>query len=243
MEIYNKNRDKNNGMHDEIREQNARMKDASFKDKLTYFKDYYLKSTLIILCIILFVASIIRSMVTGPSDTAFAAYFFNDTGDSSSTALADSFAEYMQIDTSEHEVYIDATLTYNDGENVDPTGVASGYDVYVNIQKTMAMIAAKDLDVIVCDQNALVYFEKAECFADIRTLLSSEQIARYADRIYYYHNEETNEDIPVGIYIQDAPRIAENYYYYNKDAVLSFIVNSENLDNAVAFLDYIFMTE
>lgn len=243
MEVYNKNRDKNNGMHDEIREQNARMKDASFKEKLSYFKDYYLKTTLIILCVILFIGSIIKSMVTGPSDTVFAAYFFNDTGDSSNTALADSFAEYMQIDTSEHEVYIDATLTYNNGEEIDPTGAASGYDVYVNIQKTMAMIAAKDLDVIVCDDMALAYFEKAECFADVRDILSAQQLAKYADRLYYFHNEETNEEIPIGIYVQDAPKMAENYYYYNKDAVLSFLVNSENLDNAVAFLDYIFMAE
>ena len=28
MEVYNKNRDKNQGMHDEIREQNAKLKDA-----------------------------------------------------------------------------------------------------------------------------------------------------------------------------------------------------------------------
>ena len=243
MDVYNKNRDQNNGMHDEIREQNAKLKNAPFKEKLQYFKDYYLKSTLLILCVVIFIISIIHSAVSGPSDTVFAAYFFNDTGDSSSTALADSFAEYMQIDTSEHEVYIDATLTYNNGETVDPTGATSGYDVYVNIQKTMAMIAAKDLDVIVCDDMALAYFEKAECFADVRDILSAQQLAKYADRLYYFHNEETNEDIPIGIYVQDAPKMAENYYYYNKEAVLSFLVNSENLDNAVAFLDYIFMTE
>ena len=37
MEVYNKNRDKNNSMHDEIREQNAKLKDAPLKEKLAYF--------------------------------------------------------------------------------------------------------------------------------------------------------------------------------------------------------------
>lgn len=43
MEVYNKNRDKNNSMHDEIREQNAKLKDAPLKEKLAYFNEYYLK--------------------------------------------------------------------------------------------------------------------------------------------------------------------------------------------------------
>ena len=37
MEVYNKNRDKNQGMHDEIREQNAKLKDAPLKDKIAYY--------------------------------------------------------------------------------------------------------------------------------------------------------------------------------------------------------------
>lgn len=49
MEVYNKNRDKNQGMHDEIREQNAKLKDAPLKDKIAYYKEYYLKATLAIL--------------------------------------------------------------------------------------------------------------------------------------------------------------------------------------------------
>ena len=40
MEVYNKNRDKNQSLSDEIREQNAKLKNASLKDKLLYFKDY-----------------------------------------------------------------------------------------------------------------------------------------------------------------------------------------------------------
>ncbi len=34
MEVYNKNRDKNNSLSDEIREQNAKLKGASLKDKV-----------------------------------------------------------------------------------------------------------------------------------------------------------------------------------------------------------------
>ena len=50
MEVYNKNRDNNHSMHDEIREQNAKLKGAPFREKLSYFQEYYLKTTLLVIC-------------------------------------------------------------------------------------------------------------------------------------------------------------------------------------------------
>ena len=63
MEVYNKNRDKNNSMHDEIREQNAKLKGAPLKEKLAYYKEYYLKTTIVAAVIILLVGSIAYSML------------------------------------------------------------------------------------------------------------------------------------------------------------------------------------
>ncbi len=79
MEVYNKNRDKNNSMHDEIREQNAKLKGAPLKEKLAYYKEYYLKTTIVAAVIILLVGSIAYSMLTAPSDTAFAAFYYRKT--------------------------------------------------------------------------------------------------------------------------------------------------------------------
>ena len=79
------------GVNDEIREQNAKLKNAPLKEKLSYFKEYYLKTTLAVIAILIFVGSLAYTMITAPDDTAFAAYFFNDTGDSSSTVLIDEF--------------------------------------------------------------------------------------------------------------------------------------------------------
>ena len=148
MEVYNKNRDKNQGMHDEIREQNAKLKDAPLKDKIAYYKEYYLKATLAILAAAIFIGYIAYTMITAPDDTAFAAYFFNNTGDSSSTELLDSFVDYAGIDTKKHDAYIDASMHYGDAaDNM------TGYG-YVDLEKSMAVIAAKELDVLVGDQSA-----------------------------------------------------------------------------------------
>lgn len=255
MGVYNENRDKNKNMHDEIREQNAKMKNASPKEKLSYFKDYYLKATIFIVIGIIFFASLLHSMLSGPKDTAFAALFFNDLGDSSDTTLADNFAEYMGIDTKEHEVYIDASMNYHETPAVTeelPTEQSTeyslggssmyAYDGYVDIQKSMALIASKELDIIVGDEEAFSYYAKAECFADITTMLTDEQLEKFKDAMFYYTSPETGKTIPVGIYVTGAAKLEEFYYYYGDvEPILGFIVNSQNPDNALAFLDYIYM--
>ena len=66
MEVYNKNRDTNNSMHDEIREQNAKLKDAPFREKLDYFRDYYLKTTIVAVVVIVFVGYLSDKLLFSP---------------------------------------------------------------------------------------------------------------------------------------------------------------------------------
>ena len=234
MEVYNKNRDKNQGMHDEIREQNAKLKDAPLKDKIAYYKEYYLKATLAILAAAIFIGYIAYTMITAPDDTAFAAYFFNNTGDSSSTELLDSFVDYAGIDTKKHDAYIDASMHYGDA-----TDNMTGYG-YVDLEKSMAVIAAKELDVLVGDQSAFDYYCKSEDFSDITTVLPDDLMEQFKDKLYYYTNEETNETLPLGIDVSDAPKLQEYHYYDGITAYFGFIVNSDSVDNAIAFLRYIY---
>ena len=233
MEVYNKNRDNNNSIHDEIREQNAKLKDAPLKEKLSYFKEYYLKTTLAVIAILIFVGSLAYTMITAPDDTAFAAYFFNDTGDSSSTVLIDEFVAYTGIDTKEHEAYIDASMNYSSD--------SGSYTDYTGIEKTMAVIATNELDIIIGDQEAFDYFTRSECFHDVTTILPENLLEKFQDKIYYYTFEETGETVPVGIYVTDSPKLNENYYYVDKEPILGFLINSDSIENALTFLEFIYM--
>ncbi len=233
MEVYNKNRDNNHSMHDEIREQNAKLKGAPLKEKFSYFMEYYLKSTLAIIAILILVGSFVYTIVTAPEDTAFAAYFYNDTGDSSSTALIDDYIAYTGIDTKEHEVYLDATMDYS-ADN-------GNYMAYTGLEKAMAVISTKELDIIVGDQEAFDYFLRSDCFHDVTTILPAELLEKYKDQFYYYTFEETGETLPVGIYVTDSPKLKEHNYYIDKEPILGFISNSDSIENALTFLEFIYM--
>ena len=233
MEVYNKNRDNNHSMHDEIREQNAKLKGAPLKEKLSYFMEYYLKSTVALIIALILVGSFIYTIVTAPEDTAFAAYLYNSTGDSASTALIDEYIAYTGIDTKKHEVYLDATMNYSTDNG--------NYMDYTGIQKAMAVISTKELDILVGDQEAFDYFVKSDCFHDVTTILPEELLEKYKDHLYYYTFEETGETLPVGIYVTDSPKLNEYHYYIEKEPILGFICNSNSIENALTFLEFIYI--
>jgi hypothetical protein len=235
MEVYNKNRDNNNGMHDEIREQNAKLKNAPLKEKLAYFKEYYLKTALAIIAVAVILGYLAFTMITAPRDSAFIAFFFNDTGDSSDTTLIDGFIDYMDINTKKSQCYIDASLAY------DATGL--NYEAYVYVEKVMAVIASNDLDVIVGDADTMDYYGGLECFSDVTTVLPDDLMEKFKDKLYYAEVGESKDLVPIGIYITDAPKINENNYYVGLEPIMGFIVNSNNVDNALEFLRYIYMTD
>ncbi len=233
MEVYNKNRDQNNSIHDEIREQNAKLRDAPLKEKIEYFQEYYLKTTILIVIAVIFVVYLAYSILTAPSDTAFAAFFYNNTGDPSSTELIDGFTAYMNIDTEKHEAYIDATMNYAPDNN--------SYDAYVSLEKSMAVITTGELDIVVGDTDTLDYFARGECLLDITAVLPDDLLTQFADKLYYAKSGENGERIPIGVYVTDSPKLNQYFYYVDKEPILGIVINSDNIDNATAFLRYIYI--
>ena len=233
MEVYNKNRDQNNSMRDEIREQNAKLKGAPLREKLSYYREYYLKPTIVVIIIILLVGSIAYSMLTAPSDTAFAAYFYNTTGNTSDTELIDGFVKHLGIDTKEHDAYIDTSMYY--------TPDSSDMNTYMTIEKTMAIMSTGELDVVVGDADMLDYFARNECLHDVTAVLPDDLLARFEDKLYYAKYGESETLTPVGIYVGDAPKLNQSAYYTGMEPILGLVVNSDNLDNAIEFLRYLYM--
>jgi hypothetical protein len=139
----------------------------------------------------------------------------------------------MGINTKKSDCYIDATVYYT------PDDIS--YEAYIYIEKVMAVIASNELDVIVGDADTIDYYSKLECFSDVTTILPEDLMEEFKDKLYYAKVGESEELIPVGIYITDAPKINENYYYVGMEPIMGFIVNSNSIDNAIEFLRYIYM--
>lgn len=232
MEIYNTHRDNNKNIRDEIREQNHKLKNASFKDKFRYFMDYYSKITFVIIIGIAIIIYIAYSIFTSPKNTVFAAYFFNSNSNPANTSLQDDFLKHLEINTNDDLAYIDTTI-YFDNENVTK-------DITANINKTMIEMYNGKLDIIVGDSKTIDYFSYGEYFHDITEVLPDDLLEQFKDRLYYAVINEEGDKIPVGIYITDSPQLKKYSYYENSEAILGFILNSKNMDNAIEFIRYLY---
>lgn len=232
MSVYNENRDNNMSLQDEIREQNAKMKGQPFSVKFSYFKEYYLKATIIITVVIIALISLIVSIVTGPQDTAFACYFINHANPSADTdTLLDDFIAQTDIDTKKYDVCLDTSVYYTP-DNKDPYS-------YISYEKIMAIVGAGDLDVIVGDEETIEYYAYGGCFTDITPMLPDDLMNQFQDKLYYYTTDD-GESVPIGIYINDSKQLAERGYYTDTPAVFCIIANSDRVNYAIDFLRFLY---
>lgn len=242
---------------DEFKEERAALKNGTPKEKFSYFMDYYkwyvIGGMAALVCIIVFVYQIATR-----KDTAFYAMMLNVSAydymdDSENTA---AFAEYAGIDTKEYDILYDTTVQIG----------TAAEDDYNSSQKLMVYIAAAELDVMVSDADSLVRYAYMDDFYDLRSFLSKEQLAAYADSLYYIdgtvvseikaasenndfdyepaygdprHPEDMEDPIPVGLFLPEDCSLIQDYYFRGEDPCVSVLINTKHKETTLKFLDFV----
>lgn len=251
---------------DEFKEEREALKNGTFKEKLSYFWDYYKWYVIGTICIVLFVGSFVHQIVTR-KDTAFNAVMLNastmfplETQDPYEL----EFAEYADIDLNEYDIFFDTSIRID--ENLIDE------NAYTSVQKLAVYTAAGDLDVMVTDTDSFRKYANSYTFHDLREFLNAEQIAKYEPYFYYVDQkvvdeidaandalddtyvpvypdptkpEEMETPIPVGIYLSNCDNLRENYYFRGEEGPAEHVVvgvycNTKHADNVIKFLEYAF---
>lgn len=170
-----------NSVIEEIREQQKKaFATMTPKEKLAYFWDYYKIHTIAVIAVIAFVIAFVNSYRSSKT-TAFYAVLLNaDTyGDNAAAASAwnEEFMEYAGIDPEAYQVNIDTSVSLS-------AGGGDQYEV-ANRQKMMAMMHAGDIHAIVADTETFEGYARLEYFYDLNAAFSEEELAPYADLLYY----------------------------------------------------------
>lgn len=241
---------------DEFKEERATLKNATFKEKLSYFWDYYKWHVIITVCAVAFIGSLVHQMVTA-KDSAFYAVLLNTSPMTTEDTYSQEFAEYAEIDTKEYNIFFDTSLYYNEGLMDEMS--------YTTTQKLMVYTAAGDLDTMITDEESFRKYAHSEAFFDMRDILTPEQLEKYADRLYYVdwavveeineaasnlddfepeypaptNPEEMEDPIPVGLYLTDCEGLRENFYFRGDEVVMGAYVNTSHLDNVLKFIDFV----
>lgn len=255
------------GILDEIKEQQLKAKDMSFKGRLSYFWYYYKIHTIIAVIVIIFGGSFIYDMATA-KDYNFYGILLN-AYHIDADAMEDAFGEYAKLDMENYECFIDTstTLSYQ---------TQSEYDLATS-QKLIALVQTKDLDAVVFDAQVFDNFSFNGMFMDLRNVLTEEELAEYEGNIYYIdyaevkkaenaddelllenqenakatyeeiaaaaqthrYPETMKEPIPVGIFMDSSPFAKKTQSYDPLVPIYGFIVTTQRTDTAKQYLEFL----
>lgn len=247
---------------DEFREEREALKHGTFKEKFTYFLDYYKWYVIAAVLVLCFAGSLIYQTVTQKDRAIFVA-LLNVYELEPAEEYPNRFAEYAGLDPETYEVFFDTSMHMDSSD-------LTAYDenTMATTQKLMVYLAAKEIDILVASESTTNSYAYNEMFYDLSALLSEEQYEKYEPYFYYMdqavadarneaadveeeyinvpdypspRNPEAMEDpIPVGIYLDKAEGLMENYYFTDETVILSVPANTEHLDIAKQYIDFIF---
>ena len=111
------------------------------------------------------------------------------------------------------------------------------------LEKFAAQVAAQEVDVMIADPDTFNQYAENGYLGGLNEFLSEETLSRYSDRLIYANipDDDTEEEVPVGIDIADCALLQETQAYAGYDNVyFGILVNTEHAENAEKFLEYIF---
>lgn len=213
----------------------------TFKDKVNYFKMYYLKMLLAGIVIAGFLIYLIYTVVS-PKDKSLLRVAFVDYMFSSEVTdeMAADFIEAAGITLGEHEV-----ISF-DGTSYQISGSA-GYNS-ATVFSTHVM--AREIDLIIAPESSFQTYAFNGSIGSLTELLPSDLYGAISDRFFLSKvrqedeslEEAVGEDYVLGVYLDETP-FWEKYKHLvhsNERPVIGIIVNSQHKELAIEFLRYVF---
>lgn len=230
------------------------LKGKPLKQKVEHIVTYFWLPIVVTLAILIGLGSYIVHIVT-MKDTALNVICLNAYSDLEvAKSYVTDFAENAGIDLEEYEVYISTDLTLNDAD------LNSSYNT---VQVLVAQVAAHSVDILAGDQKNTIRYFYQEMYHDLTQVLTPAQQEAYGEYFLYadmavvrrledqlleeapeYPDptkpEEMEEPVPVALLVPEGSGFMESCYPYHKNnVVVGIVATTDNMENALAFLDHI----
>ena len=174
---------------DEFKDQRDAIKNGTFKEKFSYFLDYYKWYVIAIVVVVIFATSLIYNYVT-KTESILSGIMLNTYIDDvdSKDELIQTFIEEHNIDASEYHVDLNTTYSYS----TDNAGNSADANFSV-LQAITAQAGNRMLDFMTGDTATMVDFAYKGWFTDLTTVLTEEQITKYEPYFLYIDQAILNE--------------------------------------------------
>lgn len=238
------------------KEQRKSIKNRSAKEQFSFFWEYYGIKTICLLAAIATLLAFVIGMIT-KKDYAFTGVFFGALPQPSAENYLAEYGQYAGLDPSDCEISVQCHLDIQMDQQITP-------EIYQSMETFTAMVAAKSVDCFAGNRDIFLYYAYMEYAVDLRTVLTPQELDALAPYLHYIdgslilQQENANEGytdaymqrpdstkpeimedpIPVGISLDAAADAFRASYQMKDNAVIGICVNSEQSENALAFLRY-----
>lgn len=208
-----------------------KLKSMSKKDRLWYIWAYYKFHIASVFVVIGIIWAIGSAMYQKTFETAFYCIYLNNRSEVEldTAPLEQGFREYMGF--GEKQLISSESTYISYGEE------ASEFS-YASMAKISALVAAKELDVIIGDRENMEHYSSMDGMADLEAELPEDTLNLIRDRLIYSPGTDGAEHA-YGVSLEGT-WFAEESHLAQDPPILGIISNSTHKDTAVAFLHYIF---
>lgn len=202
----------------------------SKKEKLGYFRDYYLMKVIVAVVILIAVGALLNTTVFNRSECVLSVALINESQVTESDSLTDDLDAYL------------GELEKNDYVAVSNFGL----DDYQMEMAFLTRTATSSIDLIICPED---YFEQAcnqGMLADLSGFLPQETQDALSERILKGQEAETDDDgniisyyeaKPYGIDISGSARLTQ-FGGVEEHPVLCVLLNVKNTENTLKAIEY-----
>ena len=232
------------------------LKGKPLKQKLEHIVTYFWLPILLTAAILIGTVSYIVHLVTLKEEALNVMCVNAVSHIEEEEAFMNDFAQSVGIDLDEYEVYISTNLSVS---------TEALYSSYEAVQALVARLVAGSVDVMAADIDTLQSYLYQDFFYDLRDVLTAEQQEKY--QAYYLYMdlavmrelldavdvepvypdptkpERMEEPVPIALLLPVDTEFAKLCYPNRENVALVLPGNAKQLENGLAFLDYIFNEE
>ncbi len=211
------------------RENREAWKKMSPAAKLGYFRDYYLKYTLLILAVLIFVIAFLKTVLTPAPESALHVVVVGDV-------WLDADREAMRAALAEELAVPEDDIVISDNYRTEKQD---------DLMVLMAMLSTDEVDVMILEEEMFKSFCGDGGFAELTEVLDTgtmQALEPYLIRTAGPEDEGTGTERAYGVHFSEYPGY-ETLSTTGADAVLGVTGRSRHREAAAAFIRYILNRE
>ena len=209
---------------DRIKEEWAAFKALSGKKKLEHILIYYKWHILVTIALIALLVSLVGTVLENRKEVLISGIFINNSTSAQGYAyLGEDYWLHCGADDNQKVEVTTGRTIHFDAQPFSQEDAAAFMIV-------SSRVAARTLDYIITDRASLKEFDEQEIVMDLRELLPEQTLARW--------NPIEQDGRVIALGLEDTA-FARDYSLYAPDSCILIVVNAQNRENVVRFLEYL----